>query len=548
MPQASSSSESLNWAKAKLDECLTTHSACSSSPITTLPDRILDVSDSLGCGIQLKETNGESDRYLCLSHCWGTQPFLRSTRSNLAAHKDNIPLEDLPATFKDAVKLTRRLELRYLWIDSLCIVQDDEEDWRRQSSKMADIYANAHLTISALHSNGPRGGLFSLLKPGMRAHRLSAPALSFGDRGNLGIYARRAIAHIDARYLGSLATSSLQNKDLPLLKRAWSFQERFLSRRVLYFTASELSWECSSSSSCQCRGDQGATSTAHRAPRIANPREYYHPSSVTSAFHRKGKDEVARRWLSLVADYSRLDMTFERDVFPALSGLAKAFGTLLNTRYAAGIWENCIRPGLLWHPDDGGREWGGRPREWRAPSWSWGSTKTAVSFPSVTNLLHPCKIASVDCPLRGPDPTGEVAGGELIVRGLVSSARVKYRAVGGERRSWNVYVLDFMDGKMLGNSYADYDWALDGPGKVEDGTPVWCLLVGVHPELSNCYLLVLKDSVVQDGSAANTLERIGLVEIFGHKVRKASRDGTVRMVSPYQVIEERSVEDTITLV
>ncbi|MBE3043726.1 HET domain-containing protein [Candidatus Bathyarchaeota archaeon] len=551
VPDATSSAESLDWAKAKLIECLTTHPACASNSTTLLPDRILDVGASPDDGIRLRVTNDTPGRYLCLSHCWGTQAFLCTLTSNIALHRDNIPLQSFPRTFKDAVSLTHLLGLRYLWIDSLCIVQDDEDDWRTQAGKMSDIYAGAHLTIAAVHAEDSRGGLFSALLPKRHAHRLSVPSTQEEDEP--GIFARHAFPHMNERYLGSLAASSPGGEELPLIRRAWFFQECFLSQRVLLFTASELAWRCSARTACQCRGSQNDASPENPpgsiGSRVANPRGYHNTTALQTALQESGKVEVSQRWLSLVSDYSMLNMTFERDVLPALSGLAKVFGRLLETQYRAGIWEGFILPGLLWHPADGSKKkWGSRPREWRAPSWSWASANMAVSFPSVGELSNPCKILSVECPLRGSDATGEVVGGEMVVRGLVFPANVKHRVISGERYTWNVYVLDFMDGGILGNSYADYDWTADGPGKVEDGAAVRCLLVGEQAEQGTCYLLVLRESAPSDRTSEGGYERIGFVELFGNNFRDVSADGTVRMVSPFEDLWQRLAKEVITLV
>lgn len=553
MPSATSSPESLEWAKAKVDECITSHS-CTQNSVTILPDRVLDVGGPSDDWVRLLEPDGESGQYVCLSHCWGTDAFLCTLKSNVAAHRAGIPLEKLPLTFRDTICFTRLLGLRYLWVDSLCIIQDDVNDWRRQAAKMSDIYANAHLTIAAAHAYGPRFGLYSSLKPEARTHGLSLSPTSVRDGTDPGVYARRALAHIDNRYVGSLATSTPSNDELPLLQRAWFFQERFLSRRVLYFTSAEMAWQCPAQASCQCRGDQDDMPPDHLpvgiGSKIANPRKYYHTSALASAMQGKRKEEIARRWLDLVGDYSMLEMTFERDVFPALSGLAKVFGNLLGTGYKAGLWEGFVLPGLLWYPSDGGRKpWGGRPREWRAPSWSWASAKTGVSFPVIKELLHPCEVVGAECQLRGPDATGEVAGGELVLRGLVSTAMVKYTAVSGDLRPWNVYVLDFMQVGILGNSYADYDFRAEGPGGVGDGAVVRCFLVGARAQQGTCYLLILREATsVPGGSCGGRYCRIGLVEVFGHKIRRVSSDGAVHMVSPYEVIRGRSVVETLTVV
>ena len=111
-----------------------------------------------------------------------------------------------------------------------------------------------------------------------------------------------------------------------------------------------------------------------------------------------------------------------------------------------------------------------------------------------------------------------------------------------------MYDLDLMDAGFLGNRYADYDWMVDGPGKVENGSAVYCLLVGAQAVGRTCYLLVLKEVGRSDAGSMRTFERIGLVEVFGHKVRKVSPDGTISIVSPFDIIEGQSVEETIKLV
>lgn len=550
VPEATSSPESLEWAKAKLDECITSHS-CTQRSVSILPDRVLDVGGLSDDWVRLLEPDCEPGRYACLSHCWGTHAFLCTLKSNIAAHRDGILLGKLPLTFRDTIHFTRLLGLRYLWVDSLCIIQDDVDDWRAQAAKMADIYANAHLTIAAAHAEGPRAGLYSSLKPEDYAHRLCVSPTSAGDRPGPGVYARRAIAHVDNRYVGSLAASSPSNDELPLLQRAWFFQERFLSKRVLYFTSAEMAWQCPARASCQCRGDQDDVLPDHLPVKIANPRKYYHSSALAVDMDSKGMEEVARRWLDLVSDYSMLEMTFDGDVFPALSGLATVFGALMRAEYKAGLWDGSVLPGLLWYPSGSGRKpWGDRPRVWRAPSWSWASVSAGVSFPAVKGLLHPCEVGSVECQLRGPHTTGEVASGQLVLRGLVSTARVKYARASGELRPWNVYVLDFMQaGGILGNTYADYDFTAEGAGEVEDGGIVCCFLVGVHAQLGTPYLLILKEAESVPGVACGrSFSRIGFIEVFGQRVRRLSPDGTVRMVPPYQVIQDRSVVETLLVV
>ena len=92
--------------------------------------------------------------FVCLSHCWGSPSVrpIQTTKRSISQHRKRIPFTHLSLTFKDAVRITRDLGQRYLWIDSLCIVQDDEQDWVKEASKMPNIYGAAMLTLAALKS------------------------------------------------------------------------------------------------------------------------------------------------------------------------------------------------------------------------------------------------------------------------------------------------------------------------------------------------------------------------------------------------------------
>lgn len=142
-----------NWIK----DCNEHHDCI--SPVTTLPTRVLDVTASrAGNLIKLLETQGQSGRYIALSHCWGTSHRLKLTSTTRQSLTHGFSINDLPLTFRDAALISRKLSVYYLWIDSLCIIQDDADDWRRKSSKMADVYANSYLTIAAASSTDDSSG------------------------------------------------------------------------------------------------------------------------------------------------------------------------------------------------------------------------------------------------------------------------------------------------------------------------------------------------------------------------------------------------------
>jgi hypothetical protein len=99
--------------------------------------------------VRLVHTIGQKGNYIALSHCWGSTNLIRTTTRTLSTHEEGILITDLPKTFRDAISICRYLKVQFLWIDSLCIIQDDEQDWEREASRMADVYANAYLTIAA---------------------------------------------------------------------------------------------------------------------------------------------------------------------------------------------------------------------------------------------------------------------------------------------------------------------------------------------------------------------------------------------------------------
>ncbi|KAF2802636.1 HET-domain-containing protein, partial [Mytilinidion resinicola] len=252
------------------------------------PTRILDVglSDDLSKNsVKLSELSNVSAQYVCLSHCWGTVRVITTTRQTLAARCQGIPWESLPKTFQDAITYTRRLGLRYLWIDSLCILQDDREDWRRESALMAAIYKNSYITLAATKS----------------------PDVQY--------YVHERIFHFDWR-------AGFDDAANPLRTRAWAYQGRLLSPRVLHFCAQELAWECQETTQCEC-----LYSERLRATRCT-------PNLVSL-------------WRYLVEEYSGLRLLEKSDRLPAIAGLAAHIATYKPGKYLAGLWGDSIYEDML---------------------------------------------------------------------------------------------------------------------------------------------------------------------------------------------------------
>jgi hypothetical protein len=166
-----------------LEDCRSGHEACTSTmsgEIITefdnpaLPSRVLDLGHKdTGYYVRLLETNREHGQYCALSHCWGRldkRPIV-TTRCTLGDHTRSIEFKELPKTFQDAVTVTRGIGVRYLWIDSLCIVQDDTDDWEKEAGK---IYERAILTIAASGAQDSTKGCFI-----SKSHELSSEPIPY---------------------------------------------------------------------------------------------------------------------------------------------------------------------------------------------------------------------------------------------------------------------------------------------------------------------------------------------------------------------------------
>ena len=133
--------------------CSSTHSRCSPNPCgSNFPTRLLDLDAGethASIRVTVTDTNPREGEYMTLSHCWGAAQFITLRKINIEELRQGIPLTKPPRTFQDAVAVTRLFKARHLWIDPLCILQDSNEDWLKQSATMKDIYRHSMMNISA---------------------------------------------------------------------------------------------------------------------------------------------------------------------------------------------------------------------------------------------------------------------------------------------------------------------------------------------------------------------------------------------------------------
>ncbi|KUI72547.1 hypothetical protein VM1G_08286 [Cytospora mali] len=376
-----------------VNNCVKNHPKCRAAQRGFRPTRLLQVNCFSGSkDVRLVEfgSNGKAVPYVALSHCWGPpskRPII-TTKENITSHIERIPSKVLSRTFRDAVDIVRELGQSYVWIDSLCIIQDDEEDWAREAALMADVYRESFCTISAHSSKDGDGGCR------VDASDEAVDSLRYVDL-DIGEYRIRLFETKTNEDKPSLQWDVEYGDDLykfrpygscPLRTRAWTLQERELSVRAIHFSRSTLLWECLEM--------KGSTEVPHDVIR-----RYSEPLPLPLPAGELPCDISAvdqDHWYGMVEDYSSRFLTVESDKLPAMAGLAKNFqrDTLKNGTYLAGLWKEFFPGALLWrvrrehqlgmpgetHPLAVFQP--RRPMRYRAPSWSWACLDGEITYAS----------------------------------------------------------------------------------------------------------------------------------------------------------------------
>jgi len=452
----------IDAARLWLAECRTSHERCCEPMSDFVPSRILDVgtySDS----IHLQRTLlGWAGPYVTLSHCWGGGEILKTTKQTLKTMKSGIQISSLPATFAAAVQLTRALGFKYLWIDSLCIIQDSREDWMTESSQMGKIYSHSSLTISA-----DSGGAYSPnIEPRMLYYQpvLSKPK-PLSDSCSSG--------HTGLEFLSD-DTATTMLLDSPLSTRAWTLQERILSPRVLYFSSKSMAWECNSSyTTFDTAGQIGKALRLQFAQKATSSDPNIHLSDLPIQLLSK----PMKMWRDIVREYSRRKLTFAQDKLPALAGLVSKLSEKTGYTYVAGLWLQDLLPtGLLWFRDFATTPLI-RPR-YRAPSWSWASIDSHVAWSkSLPEGNLRAKVEIIQCEislLSKRSPFGAISGGCIEIKG--SLKRVTVARIGSEQLLKKPSSTPFAFAQWDALEDEDGAAALDG-GEQNQSQVLWCLSI-----------------------------------------------------------------------
>jgi Heterokaryon incompatibility protein (HET) len=404
-----------------LEECETRHIECgkdnpeppdstmhlaSPAPPPNLPTRVLDIvgfEKSSVVKLYVTKAN-EQSRYIALSYCWGGQQRLTTTLWTLAKRVKGIPKSRLPQTIRDAIEVTQRLGFRYLWVDSLCIIQDSQDDMRAELAMMGEVYKNATITLAAGNAKSVEEGFLSERPYFPKGVPLP---ISLSNQSVGTVYFR---SPVDRQPLVS---------DPVLFTRGWAFQEFLLSSRVILFDCFGVTWNCNTASF------KGLSDIIRYK---VSPKLSFSRSIQLLKFNvARSKNIINSGWSTLISEYSARDFSCFEDRLPAIAGIAKEFSLLLNDEYLAGLW----RKELIWTLGWQKRELYGETltpfqhlKQGRigSPSWSWKTAPFPVSVPwwhghvytlNVEMISYKITLSSEDSPF------GDVVEGVLMLRAKV---------------------------------------------------------------------------------------------------------------------------------
>lgn len=444
-----------------------------------LPKRLLDlgVANAIPILIETDECRpnpavGEKKvKYACLSYCWGSKsPPLKTTSRTLSKHKKGIPNEELPQVFSDAIRVARELGLQYLWIDALCILQDDSMDWEQESGTMADVFHHAFIVLGAAAASTCHGTLF----PQRIDKKLD---LSFKSSVQPDISGKYSIFLCAHSFRGPL---EMDLRTSTWDKRGWVWQEQNLAQRLLIFGSEMVHMRCHQLS----RSENGSFSFASQQG--ANSHQI-----LSMSF-----------WNDWMSSFGSQELTHPYDKLAAASGLAKSFQRSLEKKhkvpkYLAGLWlHKEFHQDLRWTyrtkvPSFRGMmEILNGHENYCAPSWSWASRNQGSLKMHIFGYGKKQDFELVDyemIPAKSDEMVRLKPGSSITVRGKIIQVR--------HRPSDGVFVPEHQGGRWKvcwSNGQINYwlDWNPDlgyedDPDVGYEGGPE-CLLhlfVTVHSDV-----------------------------------------------------------------
>ena len=422
--------------------------------------------------------------YVTLSHCWGKKgnQFSLHTSNIDDFRATGIPLKELPKTFKDSIDLARRLgsDVKYIWIDSLCIIQGDEADWLHESTQMYQVYRNSYCNLSATAAPDSSHGLYVERDPQL----LWGEDVDLNTEDLLRAGSKRKASDLETVIQRcSIVDPTLWDRKVetaPVNKRAWVLQERLLAPRILHFCEDQIAWECCELSASES-ASSGITNLELRSGTIKDRIRL--KSLVASEYVPQDSNgtevnapyQAHENWKRIIERYSLTNLTNAKDKLIALSGIAEQMSTQIDAPYIAGMWNNMyFASQLLWRVETKYKNGkflypSKRPKEYRAPSFSWAAIDAPQQGIRCGETQDPGKLlfevtaVNVQPYPRGNSPFGLVREGgyiKLKCQRLPIRVERKLRKT-AEVEEEDVYTWtltddrDWDDAKMHPNVYLD---------------------------------------------------------------------------------------------
>lgn len=352
------------------------HHQCSPNIETFLPTRVLELASPskvrLFCGTRGQTCPG---KYLALSHRWGSSIQHKkfcTNKANITQNQRGIEIADLPKTFQDAIQITRKLGIQFLWIDSLCIIQDDKEDWKTESRLMEQVFSSAYATIAASCARGTSDGF---LKP-----RPFGDCVTMKDEKGSSYY-----------ICDSINDFSRDVDRGELNQRGWVLQERALSRRTIYFAEMQTYWECGDGVRCETltkmnKYDQVALPDPSQLSNLisySKKASFLGDANFPNSIKSYVKGKKIQLFQSLYEKYTTLDLSFSEDRPIAIRGLEKRLLRALQTDGGHGVFNRYLHRCLLWRRSSKDLRRIKTFRGENIPSWSWMAYVGEIKYMSV---------------------------------------------------------------------------------------------------------------------------------------------------------------------
>ena len=357
-----------------MEDCCHNHrKCCARNTGVGLPARLIDVGDqAITPDVRLHISRpDEAGEYLALSYCWGGEQSVVTTQNNLNSMTQRVTLSSLPRTLQDAIRVTRNMGQRYLWVDALCIVQDSEDDKGREIQGMGSIYKNASLTISA--ASAVSEGFLGRQPKAMPSCKWQLDIPSVGSHTIF-------ISTQPRMFLG-------YEPNHPLDRRGWALQESLLSHRLLVFSEKEPLWYC------QAVRLKSAKDGYLEYWATGNPRNnwvFIDPLRSRSGMQPRNRHGL---WTRIVENVTNRLLSDKEDRLNAVAGIAAELQRRWGGKYLFGHWGEGFVPLLLWH----GKSPSTEEKSGRAPTWSWGSVNYPVKWEGWLRIKAKAKFTGGNC-------------------------------------------------------------------------------------------------------------------------------------------------------